>query len=372
MTFENNKQDQTTETINIDKPFSPEKIIADFFAKRYPRQSIAELFRINIWETYTGTTAQQKRLISYLLIKQNKWTIDWYIINNLWKKSDYNTKKVLFDKFTKDWLMDSKKAGSLIYRWTMEQNLELLHLLVQESFFGNIERELALKETKDDIRDLKFELDTSTDTKQSLWFNKVKYWETTQSKTLDKTAPAKTFEEKNPKFDINIADLANPQIRKMEDEIIDDNLVVWSIDPKKMRAKMYDKEWMYWKCSKLARLYLQSLWITRDRIIVGNSVDIIRDLRKNHTWTEYRADELRDELVRRAKEWKGNVYDSYFLTALWHRVILFVWNDAELYVIDPYYAGKKPVKIMDYSLSKSPKWVRIVLVPDWEWYLIIK
>lgn len=389
-------------------PNSPldEKILT-YLKSNWFNKSVPEIYKACIWDKYSSSDTQKRRLVSYLIIKKDKLTID-LVLKNSGKNTDFTSKNSIFKSYVDKWLITTKTAWSLNYTWNMQQNLEMLHLMIQESFFDWIipEKQVIQIETKQKLSLLKKDIVAQTEKKELInkqlvsdnyqskfvhassenlfgnsrdklldiftsvasqdeWINEFKFANVSLESDLWQFSP---WDNKTVMQDFDFQ--LNPEITT-KDSLVEQKEVIWSIDPKKVKLRpMLSREEMFWRCSKMARLYLQSLWIKREDILVWNSIDLIKMLRKTQTWTEYRADELTAELLARAKEWKGNMYDIYFITPFGHRVIVFIWTDSELYVLDPYYTWNKPVKIMNYFLSKTWKWYRSVMVPNKNWYII--
>jgi len=371
-----------------DKPQNKfETQVNDYLKKRFPGISIEELYRINMGDIYTWAAIQKKRLVSYLIIKQDWLTID-KILKQSWKTTDYASKLAVFKDYVSKSLIDVKKAGSLNYRGTMEQNLEMLHLLVQELYFGSLDSSLSssqLRELKKDVAAIKEQPIVSAKPKKlpikdQKLDNRLLTWnrdftiiaEPARTDYLVSLASA-VFDQKwqVDNQTVNSWEWVIPASLQIVNKnewinVVREKIVKW-INPKMMPIEKFSKNEIRGKCSRTARLYLGKLWINPKNILQNDSIVLIDQLRKRKTWKEYRADKLTEELLRRMSEWKGNVYDSYFDTPLWHRAVLFIWSDNELYVIDPFFADKGPVKIMDYTLSTSPQWIRKVIIPNIGW-----
>jgi len=377
---------------NTSNSLLDEKILT-YFKINWFSKTIPEMYKTCIWDNYTSSDAQKRRLLSYLIIKKDKLTID-LVLKNSGKNSDFATKSSIFKSYIEKWWITINTAWSLIYTWTMQQNLEMLHLLVQESFIQWLvpQKQVAKAETKQKLISLSNDIVNKPkdfEQKIELAYAENFSWES-KSKLSDILTTIKlqddwinnkfaniSFEsdwwklnQSSSKFDIQNLKISSTK-KDEEASIVENADINWSIDPKKVKLRpTLSRAEMFWHCSKMARLYLESLKIKRENILIWNSIDLIKILRKTKTWTEYTADVLTTELLARAKEWKWNMYDIYFLTPKWHRVIVFIWTDSELYVLDPYYAWNKPVKIMDYSLSKTWKGYRSVMVPNKDWYII--
>lgn len=366
--------------------FSSDTLINEYLNKRFPNQPIQNIYNKCIWSSYNWSQIQKMRLISYLLIKQDNLTID-SVLKKSWKKTDYNTKLALFNDYVLKWLIDSKKIWSLSYRWTMEQNLEMLHLLVQESFFWTINYRQSIIETQKQITVL--QKDVVKISSKQVQKDQNNTIENVDKPNLTIVQPISQLEQWKSSFsltwveDIQLSSDTNNASDSTTVNIIyknwvwindaqwimNEDLFKWSIDPKLfvINSKI-TKEQMKWICSSLIKRIFWSLWIPKDQVIVGDSSAVIYDLIKHKTWTVYRADMLTEELFNRSRDWKWNVYDAYFKTGKGHRVLLIVWNDWNIYVVDPYYAWKTPVKLLDYTLVKSPKWYRFVVIPNKDWY----
>lgn len=149
-----------------------------------------------------------------------------------------------------------------------------------------------------------------------------------------------------------------------------------------------EKEWVSMTyCSKTAKLNLQQITclgtdgiFSPNTIVQWDAITLIEQWRKKgeliampfDLWT------IKKYLSTLHQKYWSVIFDLYVYRSWyeekeesdyyrkWHRAVLFIWHDLELYVLDPYMHDQKPIRLWNY---KATWWSeeQIVLFPKF-WY----
>lgn len=176
----------------------------------------------------------------------------------------------------------------------------------------------------------------------------------------------------------------NPSLELEEDDI------KWWIDPRNIKtlSKLYDyKNWIKQSmCSRVAKQTL--LWIVdsdkKSEILSGDAKILYRELKNTDLRIRYveksktpeelnkNIEYIKNLVLNNFLSWNWEIYDFYLDTANWHRAIIFVWKDKEVYVLDPYFnnywwlkAKHEAIKIENYFKNPKIKWLEFWILEEW-------
>lgn len=378
--------------------------------------SLDEIFNIKKDKIIETTISKKEEIKETLLYKkaESYYIQKWEFFVSVQKK---NMNLLWFYKWNLDWIVDKdfiesvkifQKQNKLSDDWIIWQET-IIYIQKQVDQIEKSKKQVSIKqENTIYANNLKFDDEILKISWNEFWDN------------LDLSRPP-SFDEKSNfshindfdsvNFDSKVEDIKSKNRFLREDswdkvfskisnlkniftwnpslELEDEN-IRWWINPKdiKILSKLYDyKNWIKQSmCSRVAKQTL--LWIVdsnkKTEILSWDAKILYRELKNTDLRIRYveksktpeelnkNIEYIKNLVLNNFSSWNWEIYDFYLDTANWHRAIIFVWKDKEVYVLDPYFnnywwlkAKHEAIKIENYFQNPKIKWLEFGILEEW-------